>query len=50
MVPANAIDSEKEMISTRMLALTGFQQNYEFVHMDEVFLQAVLSPFISLTF
>lgn len=31
---------EKEMISTRTLALTRFQRNHEF--MDEVFVQAAL--------
>jgi len=31
---------EKEMISTRTLALTRFQRNHEF--MDEVFMQAAL--------
>ena len=44
-IPADVVDSEKEMISTRTLALTRFQRNHEF--MDEVFLQAALGPFIS---
>lgn len=49
MVPVNAVDSEKEMVSTRALALTGFQRNHEFMHMDEVFLQTALGLFVSLT-
>lgn len=38
---------EKEMISTRTLALTRFQRNHEF--MDEVFMQAALGLSTSLT-
>lgn len=37
---------EKEMISTRTLALTRFQRNHEF--MDEVFMQAALGLSTSL--
>ena len=47
MVPADE-RIEKEMISTRTLALTRFQRNHEF--MDEVFLQAALGSPIPLIF
>ena len=40
--------TEKEMISTRTLALTRFQRNHEY--MDEVFLQAALGSPIPLIF
>jgi hypothetical protein len=39
-VLADACTIEKEMISTRTLALTRFQRNHEL--MDEVFMQAAL--------
>lgn len=44
---ADVDDLEKEMISTRTLALTRFQRNHEF--MDEVFMQAALGSSIRLT-
>ena len=47
-VPADMDDLEKEMISTRTLALTRFQRNHEF--MDEVFMQAALGSFIPLIY
>ena len=47
-IPADVVDSETEMISTRMFALTRLQRNHKF--MDEVFLQAALGPFISSIF
>ena len=47
MVLADVDGLEKEMISTRALALTRFQRNHEF--MDEVFMQAALGLFIPLT-
>jgi len=40
MHPDEDEEIEKEMISTRTLALTRFQRNHEF--MDEVFMQAAL--------
>jgi len=40
MHPDEEEEMEKEMISTRTLALTRFQRNHEF--MDEVFMQAAL--------
>lgn len=39
---------EKEMISTRTLALTRFQRNHEF--MDEVFMQAALGASMTLIY
>lgn len=46
MVLADVDGLEKEMISTRTLALTRFQRNHEF--MDEVFMQAALGSSIPL--
>ena len=46
MVLADVDDLEKEMISTRTLALARFQRNHEF--MDEVFMRAALGLSIPL--
>jgi len=48
MVLAYVDDLEKEMISTRTLALTRFQRNHEF--MDEIFTQAAFGSSISSIF
>ena len=47
-VPTDLYDPEKEMISTRTLALTRFQRNHEF--MDEVFMRAALGSSTLLTY